>query len=225
MSEMTGTSINSNFVIQLNNQINRIVEIINSPPLVSPYLDSLHDIHQGILMMLDSYKTISINSVKKQIIESIDMNEFQTKLKADLKAKNKSVKIKKLTKDELKTFVLINRIPELMFETTDYFNELESYVDLGMDRNNLTASDKSLIKNYYLLKDQIIDFYKDIINSVKKFEQRVCDNILDINLNIKPLLEMIYNEHLDLCLKAEKDKSLPKISQRKFFRDRLKELL
>ena len=225
MSEMTGTSINSNFVIQLNNQINRIVEIINSPPLVSPYLDSLHDIHQGILMMLDSYKTISINSVKKQIIESIDMNEFQTKLKADLKAKNKSVKIKKLTKDELKTFVLINRIPELMFETTDYFNELESYVDLGMDRNNLTASDKSLIKNYYLLKDQIIDFYKDIINSVKKFEQRVCDNILDINLNIKPLLEMIYNEHLDLCLKAEKDKSLPKISQRKYFRDRLKELL
>lgn len=225
MSEMTGTSINSNFVIQLNNQINRIVEIINSPPLVSPYLDSLHDIHQGILMMLDSYKTISINSVKKQIIESIDMNEFQNKLKADLKAKNKSVKIKKLTKDELKTFVLVNRIPELMFETTDYFNELESYVDLGMDRNNLTASDKSLIKNYYLLKDQIIDFYKDIINSVKKFEQRVCDNILDINLNIKPLLEMIYNEHLDLCLKAEKDKSLPKISQRKYFRDRLKELL
>ena len=225
MSEMTGTSINSNFVIQLNNQINRIVEIINSPPLVSPYLDSLHDIHQGILMMLDSYKTISINSVKKQIIESIDMNEFQTKLKADLKAKNKTVKIKKLTKDELKAFVLVNRIPELMFETTDYFNELESYVDLGMDRNNLTASDKSLIKNYYLLKDQIIDFYKDIINSVKKFEQRVCDNILDINLNIKPLLEMIYNEHLDLCLKAEKDKSLPKISQRKYFRDRLKELL
>ena len=176
-------------------------------------------------MMLDSYKTISINSVKKQIIESIDMNEFQTKLKADLKAKNKTVKIKKLTKDELKAFVLVNRIPELMFETTDYFNELESYVDLGMDRNNLTASDKSLIKNYYLLKDQIIDFYKDIINSVKKFEQRVCDNILDINLNIKPLLEMIYNEHLDLCLKAEKDKSLPKISQRKYFRDRLKELL
>lgn len=225
MSEMTGTSINSNFVIQLNNQINRIVEIINSPPLVSPYLDSLHDIHQGILMMLDSYKTISINSVKKQIIESIDMNEFQNKLKTDLKTKNKTVKIKKLTKDELKSFVLVNRIPELMFETTDYFNELESYVDLGMDRNNLTASDKSLIKNYYLLKDQIIDFYKDIINSVKKFEQRVCDNILDINLNIKPLLEMIYNEHLDLCLKAEKDKSLPKISQRKYFRDRLKELL
>lgn len=225
MSEMTGTSINSNFVIQLNNQINRIVEIINSPPLVSPYLDSLHDIHQGILMMLDSYKTISINSVKKQIIESIDMNEFQTKLKTDLKTKNKTVKIKKLTKDELKTFVLVNRIPELMFETTDYFNELESYVDLGMDRNNLTPTDKSLIKNYYLLKDQIIDFYKDIINSVKKFEQRVCDNILDINLNIKPLLEMIYNEHLDLCLKAEKDKSLPKISQRKYFRDRLKELL
>lgn len=225
MSEMTGTSINSNFVIQLNNQINRIVEIINSPPLVSPYLDSLHDIHQGILMMLDSYKTISINSVKKQIIESIDMNEFQTKLKTDLKTKNKTVKIKKLTKDELKTFVLVNRIPELMFETTDYFNELESYVDLGMDRNNLTPTDKSLIKNYYLLKDQIIDFYKDIINSVKKFEQRVCDNILDINLNIKPLLEMIYNEHLDLCLKAEKDKSLPKISQRKYFKDRLKELL
>ena len=225
MSEMTGTSINSNFVIQLNNQINRIVEIINSPPLVSPYLDSLHDIHQGILMMLDSYKTISINSVKKQIIESIDMNDFQTKLKTDLKTKNKSVKIKKLTKDELKTFVLVNRIPELMFETTDYFNELESYVDLGMDRNNLTPTDRSLIKNYYLLKDQIIDFYRDIVNTVKKFEQRVCDNILDINLNIKPLLEMIYDEHLDLCLKAEKDKTLPKISQRKYFRDRLKELL
>ena len=225
MSEMTGTSINSNFVIQLNNQINRIVEIINSPPLVSPYLDSLHDIHQGILMMLDSYKTISINSVKKQIIESIDMNDFQTKLKTDLKTKNKSVKIKKLTKDELKTFVLVNRIPELMFETTDYFNELGSYVDLGMDRNNLTPTDRSLIKNYYLLKDQIIDFYRDIVNTVKKFEQRVCDNILDINLNIKPLLEMIYDEHLDLCLKAEKDKTLPKISQRKYFRDRLKELL
>ena len=225
MSEMTGTSINSNFVIQLNNQINRIAEIINSPPLVSPYLDSLHDIHQGILMMLDSYKTISVNSVKKQIIESIDMTEFQTKLRSDLKAKNKSVKIKKLSKDESKTFVLVNRIPELMFETTDYFDELDSYVDLGMDRNNLSASDRSLIKNYYLLKEQIIDFYKDIVNTVKNFEQRVCDNILDININIKPLLDMIYDEHLDLCLKAEKDKTLPKISQRKYFRDRLKELL
>lgn len=220
MSEMT-----SNFVIQLNNQINRIAEIINSPPLVSPYLDSLHDIHQGILMMLDSYKTISVNSVKKQIIESIDMTEFQTKLRTDLKAKNKSVKIKKLSKDELKTFVLVNRIPELMFETTDYFDELDSYVDLGMDRNNLSASDRSLIKNYYLLKEQIIDFYKDIVNTVKNFEQRVCDNILDININIKPLLDMIYSEHLELCLKAEKDKTLPKISQRKYFRDRLKELL
>ena len=220
MSEMT-----SNFVIQLNNQINRIVEIINSPPLVSPYLDSLHDIHQGILMMLDSYKTISVNSVKKQIIESIDMTDFQTKLRSDLKVKNKSLKIKKLSKDELKTFVLVNRIPELMFETTDYFDELDSYVDLGMDRNNLSPSDRSLIKNYYLLKEQIIDFYKDIVTSVKKFEQRVCDNILDINLTINPLLDMIYNEHLDLCLKAEKDKTLPKVSQRKYFRYRLKELL
>ena len=236
-TKASSTTLSSNFVIQLQNQVNRIQEIIDNPPLVGSYLDSLHDIHDGILMMIDSYKTISINSVKKQIIDSIDMSEYRTRLISDLKSKTNKTKNKNLTtgvKSKLPTvntnnnfteFKLINKIPDIYYESTDYFDELESYVDLGMNRENLSNTDKIMIKNYYDMKFQIEDLYKETIESVQKFEQKVCDIVLDINMKLKPILDMIYEEHLQLCIDCENDKSKPKISQQKYFKDRLTEIL
>jgi hypothetical protein len=75
------------------------------------------------------------------------------------------------------------------------------------------------------MKFQIEDLYKETIESVQKFEQRVCDTILEINMKLKPILDMIYEEHLQLCIDCENDKSKPKISQQKYFKDRLIEIL
>ena len=58
----------SNFIIELKNQIERINEIITHPKLYLLHKQTLVNIHNSIMAMIEDYPSLSLMSIKNQVV-------------------------------------------------------------------------------------------------------------------------------------------------------------
>ena len=240
----------SNFVIELKNQIERINEIITHPKLYLQHKQTLVNIHNSIIAMIEDYPSLSLMSIKNQVIsqtleEDVIIN-YRNQMIAELRKFTKTHK-DKLSDDDKRTIVnelteennkletkittTINTakliVPSLEFEDDLIFEELDEYV-LKMNKyksipkiNQLSRSEMRTIQNYYTTKDIISDYYQELIDDVETYEQTmVAFNIKLMSLIDKELLDNIYTQHVNDC-KIAIVNATPKKSQQQWFHDKV----
>ena len=244
----------SNFVIELKNQIERINEIITHPKLYLLHKQTLVNIHNSIVSMIEDYPSLSLMSIKNQVVtqtldEDVIMN-YRQQMVAELQKFSKSHKgklsdddkesiINELTEEnknlETKITTVINTakitLPSLEFEDDLIFEELDEYV-LKLNKyksipkvNQLSRSEMRTIQNYYTTKDIISDYYQELIDDVETYEQTmVAFNIKLMGLIDKELLDNIYNQHVNDCKMAIVN-SVPKKSQQQWFHEKINKFI
>jgi hypothetical protein len=237
-------------VIELKNQIERINEIITHPKLYLQHKQTLVNIHNSIIAMIEDYPSLSLMSIKNQVIshtleEDVIIN-YRNQMIAELRKFTKTHKVK-LSDDDKRTIVnelteennkleakittTINAakliVPSLEFEDDLIFEELDEYV-LKMNKyksipkiNQLSRSEMRTIQNYYTTKDIISDYYQELIDDVETYEQiMVAFNIKLMSLIDKELLDNIYTQHVNDC-KIAIVNATPKKSQQQWFHDKV----
>ena len=216
--------IESNFVKQLRNQIERIKEIIRYPSVVICHRDALDNIFTSIDSMVDSYPSISFKTISKQIINSIDYTHYQEKFKDEFKefySMNYNTKYmlkeKPLPKFEDKT------VPSLSYSLQNVFDELEENIDLSMDKNNLTPFDREKIYNYFTLKDEIEDMLEELVVDVKNYEKAMVEYTHFLTQHVKNnVMPVLYINHQIMSLQNIHSKN-PKLKQSNYFNKELNE--
>jgi hypothetical protein len=234
----------------LKNQIERINEIITHPKLYLQHKQTLVNIHNSIIAMIEDYPSLSLMSIKNQVIsqtldEDVIIN-YRNQMIAELRKFTKTHK-DKLSDDDKRTIVnelteennkleakittTINTtkliVPSLEFEDDLIFEELDEYV-LKMNKyksipkiNQLSRSEMRTIQNYYTTKDIISDYYQELIDDVETYEQTmVAFNIKLMSLIDKELLDNIYTQHVNDC-KIAIVNATPKKSQQQWFHDKV----
>ena len=216
--------IESNFVKQLRNQIERVKEIIRYPSVAICHRDALDNIFTSIDSMVDSYPSISFKTISKQIINSIDYNHYQEKFKEEFKdfySMNYNTK-HILTEKPLPKFD-VKPLPSLSYSLQNVFDELEENIDLSMDKNNLTPFDREKIYNYFTLKDEIEDMLEDVIADVKKYEKAMVEYTHFLTQHVKNnVMPVLYVNHQIMSLKNIHSKN-PKLKQSNYFNKELNE--
>lgn len=243
----------SNFVIELKNQIERINEIITHPKLYLLHKQTLVNIHNSIVSMIEDYPSLSLMSIKNQVVsqtldEDVIIN-YRQQMVAELQKFSKSHKgklsddkesiINELTEEnknlEAKINTIVNTakisLPSLEFEDDLIFQELDEYV-LKLNKyksipkvNQLSRSEMRTIQNYYTTKDIISDYYQELIDDVETYEQTmVAFNIKLMGLIDKELLDNIYNQHVNDC-KIAIVNSVPKKSQQQWFHEKVNKFI
>lgn len=185
----------SNFYQNINNQLNRLREIISSPNKLYAHIDSVYNIHDSIEEELKNYKFLSETRIKKDVLDLITptLEEYKNKVRADVK---KHV-IK--SKHQLKPFNFDNFINEIELDFVDssVYDDLYQCVEENMDLKNLSTSQMKLIKNYIELKEDIESNYDDLLEEIKRYEskmvnvrQKIFDQV------IKNVVPQLYEAHL-----------------------------
>lgn len=244
----------SNFVIELKNQIERIDEIITHPKLYLLHKQALVNIHNSIVSMIEDYPSLSLMSIKNQVISQTldedviinyrnqmvtELRKFSKSHKDKISEDDKTTIINELTEEnknlEAKITTMINAaqltLPSLEFEDDLIFQELDEYV-LKMNKyksipklNQLSRSEMRTIQNYYTTKDIISDYYQELIDDVETYEQTmVAFNIKLMSLVDKELLDNIYNQHVNDC-KIAIVNATPKKSQQQWFHEKVNEFV
>lgn len=240
----------SNFVIELKNQIERINEIITHPKLYLQHKQTLVNIHNSIIAMIEDYPSLSLMSIKNQVISQTleedviinyrnqmiaELRKFTKTHKDKLSDDDKRTIVNELTEENNKLEAKINTtinaakliVPSLEFEDDLIFEELDEYV-LKMNKyksipkiNQLSRSEMRTIQNYYTTKDIISDYYQELIDDVETYEQTmVAFNIKLMSLIDKELLDNIYTQHVNDC-KIAIVNATPKKSQQQWFHDKV----
>lgn len=216
--------IESNFVKQLRNQIERIKEIISYPSVAACYKDALTNIFTSIDSMVDSYPNVSFKTISKQIINSVDYDLYQNKFKDEFKdfySMNYNIK-HALKPEELKMFNK-KTLPTLRYSLQNLFDELQENIDLSMDRYNLTFFDKEKIYNYFTLKAEIEDMFEELILDVKNYEKEMVEYAHLLTEHVKKeVMPSLYHNHQILSLQSMNTKK-PKIKQCNYFNKQLNE--
>lgn len=238
--EMTTNDKHSNFVTELHNQIERINEIIMHPKLYLDHRETLDNIHNSIIDMIEDYprlsKTAIIQQIPTQILTDSLINEYRSKMIEELKSfkklmtKNKAQAeeiVSTLTSEEptIKTKYIE---PALEYEDDNMFDLLNGYVDKTIKNCNvipyissLSNSQLSKIKSYYDVVEDIKTYYQDLIDTVTDYEnQMVTLNIKLTREVTKNVLDIIYNQHLNDCKKAMVEDRAKK-SQQTWFHDEI----
>lgn len=244
----------SNFVIELKNQIERINEIITHPKLYLLHKQTLVNIHNSIVSMIEDYPSLSLMSIKNQVVSQTldedviinyrqqmvaELQKFSKSHKGKLSDDDKESIINELTEEnknlEAKINTIVNTakisLPSLEFEDDLIFQELDEYV-LKLNKyksipkvNQLSRSEMRTIQNYYTTKDIISDYYQELIDDVETYEQTmVAFNIKLMGLIDKELLDNIYNQHVNDC-KIAIVNSVPKKSQQQWFHEKVNKFI
>lgn len=244
----------SNFVIELKNQIERINEIITHPKLYLLHKQTLVNIHNSIVAMIEDYPSLSLMSIKNQVVSQTldedviinyrqqmvaELQKFSKTHKGKLSEDDKETIINELTEEnknlEAKITTVVNTtkisLPSLEFEDDLIFQELDEYV-LKLNKyktipkvNQLSRSEMRTIQNYYTTKDIISDYYQELIDDVETYEQTmVAFNIKLMGLIDKELLDNIYNQHVNDCKMAIVN-SVPKKSQQQWFHEKVNKFI
>jgi hypothetical protein len=216
--------IESNFVKQLRNQIERVKEIIRYPSVAICHRDALDNIFTSIDSMVDSYPSISFKTISKQIINSIDYTHYQEKFKDEFKA---FYSMNYNTKNVLKTSPLPKfedrQLPSLKYTLQNFFDELEENIDLSMDKHNLTPFDREKIYNYFTLKDEIEDMLEELIVDVKNYEKAMVEYTHFLTQHVKNnVMPVLYVNHQIMSLQNVHSKN-PKLKQSNYFNKELNE--
>jgi hypothetical protein len=216
--------IESNFVKQLRNQIERVKEIIRYPSVAICHRDALDNIFTSIDSMVDSYPSISFKTISKQIINSIDYTHYQEKFKDEFKA---FYSMNYNTKNVLKTSPLPKfedrQLPSLKYTLQNFFDELEENIDLSMDKHNLTPFDREKIYNYFTLKDEIEDMLEELIVDVKNYEKAMVEYTHFLTQHVKNnVMPVLYVNHQIMSLQNINSKN-PKLKQSNYFNKELNE--
>ena len=216
--------IESNFVKQLRNQIERVKEIIRYPSVAICHRDALDNIFTSIDSMVDSYPSISFKTISKQIINSIDYTHYQEKFKDEFKA---FYSMNYNTKNVLKTSPLpkfdAKSLPSLKYTLQNFFDELEENIDLSMDKHNLTTFDREKIYNYFTLKDEIEDMLEELIVDVKNYEKAMVEYTHFLTQHVKNnVMPVLYVNHQIMSLQNIHSKN-PKLKQSNYFNKELNE--
>lgn len=244
----------SNFVIELKNQIERINEIITHPKLYLLHKQTLVNIHNSIMSMIEDYPSLSLMSIKNQVVtQTLDedviinyrnqmvdeLRKFSKSHKGKLSEDDKETIINELTEEnkilEAKINTVVNTakitLPSLEFEDDLIFQELDEHV-LKMNKykttpklNQLSRSEIRTIQNYYTTKDIISDYYQELIDDVETYEQTmVAFNIKLMGLIDKELLDNIYTQHVNDC-KIAIVNTTPKKSQQQWFHEKVYKII
>lgn len=216
--------IESNFVKQLRNQIERVKEIIRYPSVAICHRDALDNIFTSIDSMVDSYPSISFKTISKQIINSIDYTHYQEKFKEEFK---EFYSMNYNTKHVLKTNPLPKFedkvLPSLSYSLQNVFDELEENIDLSMDKHNLTPFDREKIYNYFTLKDEIEDMLEELVVDVKNYEKAMVEYTHFLTQHVKNnVMPVLYVNHQILSLQNIHSKN-PKLKQSNYFNKELNE--
>ena len=220
--------IESNFVKQLRNQIERVKEIIRYPSVAICHRDALDNIFTSIDSMVDSYPSISFKTISKQIINSIDYTHYQEKFKEEFKA---FYSMNYNTKNVLKTSPLPKfedrQLPSLKYTLQNFFDELEENIDLSMDKHNLTPFDREKIYNYFTLKDEIEDMLEELIVDVKNYEKAMVEYTHFLTQHVKNnVMPVLYVNHQIISLQTlwrDINSKNPKLKQSNYFNKELNE--
>lgn len=216
--------IESNFVKQLRNQIERVKEIIRYPSVAICHRDALDNIFTSIDSMVDSYPSISFKTISKQIINSIDYTHYQEKFKEEFKAfYSMNYNTKHVLKEKPLPKFEDKAVPSLSYSLQNVFDELEENIDLSMDRHNLTPFDREKIYNYFTLKDEIEDMLEDLIVDVKNYEKAMVEYTHFLTQYVKNnVMPVLYVNHQIMSLQNINTKN-PKLKQSNYFNKELNE--
>lgn len=181
---------NSNFMINLKLEVDRMMDIINSPKLVVQHKSGLISIHESITEMLKQYKTVSLKTVREDVVKLSEplFETYKIKIKEDIKTH--------VSKNIYKLPCLPKFNHKVDLFAYEIFEELYQNVDLSMDKTKLTSVQKKMIKQYMECKREIISELSSLMNDVTKFEQNMVNyrqKIFEIAQN--KVIPSLYESH------------------------------
>ena len=182
----------STFVQNIKNQIERLKEIVSSPYTVNEYINEAKNIHDSMVNDITEYMNISESQIVNDVVELAKPIIASYKTKAQSEVSKHTIKQNNvLNYTKPRNEYTIDVMDESMYD------ELYQNVDLTIDQNNLTKANRKTIKNFMECRNEILSEYDDLIDSIQRFEQHMVNRRQQLyNDAVNTILPQLYKSHL-----------------------------
>ena len=194
----------STFVQNIKNQIERLKEIIDSPYTVNEYFHEAKNIHNSIANDIEEYMNVSESKIADDVVELSKPIIASYKTKAQAEAPKHSIK-------QNNVLDYIKPRNEYTIEMMDdlKYDELYQNVDLTIDPKNLTKANKKTIKNFIECKNEILSEYEELVDNIKEFEQHMVNRRQQLYDDaVNKILPQLYKSHLSFVKTQAESKKI-----------------
>ena len=196
----------SPFIQQLQQEMQRIRDIIKSPKSVVKSFNTLLAIHSAIERLTDDYTKSSTSRITHDAIQSLTpiINSFKTSYKTDIKRVdqlNQSI-LRNQTNLHIPSFrEVVDESVELyvpeLYES-DIYTTLADNVNLSITRADLNKPEvKEMIQEYNNTREEIENGLDEYLADVQEYERRMMSAGTKIVEKSKPILQQLYVSHLN----------------------------
>lgn len=181
----------STFVQNISNELERLREIINTPAKLYVHLEDAYNIHNSIKNQLKEYQNTSLKKIKEEVyqLNLPSLEEYKQNAINDVKKHviQTSYSLPNLTMKSYK----------INFIKTDVYDDLYQNIDINMDKNKLSKENIKMIKEYTNIKNDILNEYENLIENIKNYEQNMVNLRQELlNKTSNEILPELYKAHL-----------------------------
>lgn len=181
----------SSFVQNISNELERMKEIINTPAKLYVHLEEVYNIHNSVKNQLKEYQNASLKRIKEEVYQLNLPSLEQYKQNAINDVKNHTIQTSySLPNLTMKSY-------KINFIKTNVYDDLYQNIDITMDKNKLTKDNIKMIKEYTNIKKDILNEYENLIENIKKYEQNMVNLRQELlNKTSNEILPELYKAHL-----------------------------